>query len=129
MSFDPPDYAEFIARFPIFDNTAKWPQAMVEMIIVEATGNVDNSWVEKDYKPAIMYQTAHLLATDNSEEGTDPEIGSPSVLSSESFAGMSQSFSTVAPGVLGSSELWGTTVYGRRYLDLLRKNKPAVVVT
>lgn len=128
MAYTPPTYAEFIARFPIFNNTVKWPQALVELVIVEATRNVDNSWVEADYKPAIMYQTAHLIATDNTEAGTDPDVGPPTYLSSESFAGMSQSFSKLQAGTLGQSEMWGTTVYGRRYLDLLRKNKPAVVV-
>lgn len=129
MAYDAPTYAEFIARFPIFDDVAKYPQSVVELIIVEATGQIDTSWVEKDYKPAIMYLTAHLLATDNSEEGTDVEFGTGlAALVSESFAGMSQSFSKPQPGSLGQSEMYGTTVYGRRYLDLLRKNKPPVVV-
>lgn len=128
MAYIPPTYAEFIARFPIFDNVIKWPQAVVELVIVEATNNLDNSWIEKDYKPAIMYQVGHLLATDNSEAGTDPDVGPPTYISGESFSGMSLSYAKLAAGTLGQSEMWGTTVYGRRYLDLLRKNKPPVVV-
>lgn len=128
MPYTTPTYAEFIARFPIFNNVAKWPQPMVELVMAEAVSNIDNSWIEADYKPAIMYQTAHLLSTDNSEAGSDPEVGGATYLSSESFSGMSMSYSKVTPGALGASEMWGTTVYGRRYLDLLRKNKPAIVV-
>jgi hypothetical protein len=128
MAYEAPTYAEFIARFPIFDDTTKWPQAMVEAVIVEATNNIDTSWVEADYKPAIMYQTAHILSIENAAAGSDPVVGPQTYLASESFAGMSMSYAKVEGGTLSSSEAWGSTSYGRRYLDLLRKNKPAVVV-
>lgn len=128
MAYDAPTYAEFIARFPIFDNQIKWPQSLVEAVLVEATNNIDTSWFEQDYKPAIMYQTAHILSIDNAEEGQDPQVGPQTFLSSESFAGMSMSYQQVQGGTLGSSEIWGSTSYGRRYLDLLRKNKPGPVV-
>jgi uncharacterized protein DUF4054 len=128
MPYTIPTYSEFITRFPIFDNAVKWPQAMVELVLTEAANNIDTDWFEADYQPAIMYQTAHLLSTDNSAAGTEPEVGLPTFLSSESFAGMSSSYSTIPGGTLSQSEMWGTTVYGRRYLNLLRKNKPAVVV-
>lgn len=128
MAYTPPTYEEFIARFPIFDNQVTWPQAMVEAVIVEATNNIDETWIEADYKPAIMYQTAHILSIDNAAEGQVPSVGPQTFLSSESFAGMSQSFSMVQGGTLGSSEIWGSTSYGRRYLDLLRKNKGGPVV-
>lgn len=128
MPYDAPTYAEFIARFPIFDNVLKWPQAMVELVIVEATNNIDTSWVETDYKNAIMYQTAHILSIDNAAEGQEPSVGPQTFMSGESFAGMSMSYSQVQGGTLGSSEIWGSTSYGRRYLDLLRKNKGGPVV-
>ena len=128
MAYEAPTYAEFIARYPIFDDLSKWPQAMVEAVIVEATNNIDTTWFEQDYKPAIMYQTAHILSLENAEVGSDPVVGPQTYLTSESFAGMSQSFGMVESGSMSKSEIWGSTSYGRRYLDLLRKNKPAVVV-
>jgi hypothetical protein len=128
MAYDPPTYAEFIARFPIFDNQITWPQEMVEAVIVEATNNIDTSWREVDYKPAIMYQTAHILSIDSAAEGQEPSVGPQTFLSGESFAGMSMSYSQVQGGTLGSSEIWGSTSYGRRYLDLLRKNKSGPVI-
>lgn len=128
MAYEAPTYEEFIARFPAFDDQTRWPQSLVEAVIVEATNNIDTSWVEADYKPAIMYQTAHILSIDNADAGQDPQVGPSTYLSSESFAGMSMSYSQVQGGTLGSSEIWGTTSYGRRYLDLLRKNKSGPVV-
>jgi hypothetical protein len=128
MPYSTPTYEEFIARFPIFDNEVKWPQSMVELVLAEAASNIDNTWFEPDYQPAINYQTAHMLATDNSASGTDPEVGQPTYISGESFSGMSTSYQKIQGGTLSQSEMWGSTVYGRRYLDLLRKNKPGVVV-
>lgn len=128
MPYATPTYEEFIARFPIFDNEVKWPQSMVELVLAEAASNIDTTWFEPDYQPAINYQTAHLLSTDNSATGTDPEVGQPTYISGESFSGMSTSYQKIQGGTLSQSEMWGSTVYGRRYLDLLRKNKPAVVI-
>lgn len=130
MAYDPPTYAEFIARFPVFDNVAKWPQATVEAIIVEATNNIDTDWIERDYKPAIMYQTAHILSSEAAADADAPDAPGPATyLASESFSGMSMSYAKISQnGTLSQSETWGGTSYGRRYLDLLRKNKPAVVV-
>lgn len=255
MPYTTPTYAEFITRFPSFGNTTNWPQSIVELILAEAANNIDNSWREADYQLAIMYMTAHLLATDNSANagvkahatlsmptnptnnktvtigakvytfestltnvdghvhigadanasllnlmyalnqpanggtsgvdyaaattphedvektnaptGTDlvvrakipgdagnsitvgtnvtgaswdspnllggadgPEVvtGGETFIQSESFAGMSVSYGKVEQTGLSKSDAWGSTIYGRRYLVLLAKNKPAIVV-
>jgi hypothetical protein len=129
MAHTPPSYADFIARFPIFNDVVKWPQSVVEAIIAEATNNIDTSWIEADYKPAIMYLAAHMLATDNSTEGDDVEIGGLQNIASESFAGMSISYKGAdAPAGSAAMSSFGTTSYGRRYYALLQKNKPGVVV-
>lgn len=130
MAYTVPDYAAFIARFPIFTDTAQYPQPTVEALLVEASGQVDQDWIERDYAPAIMYLTAHMLALDNSGANDFVDIGGPTAIASESFSGMSMSYKTLAPtpGSAFASSNFGNTVYGRRYFDLLKKNKPAVVV-
>ena len=129
MAHTPPTYSAFIARFPIFNDVVKYPQSVVESILVEATNNIDTSWLEADYAPAINYLTAHMLATDNSSEGDDVEIGGIQNIASESFAGMSMSYKGAdAPAGSAASSSFGTTSYGRRYYALLQKNKPGVVV-
>lgn len=129
MAYTVPTYADFITRFPIFNDVATYPQAVVEALIVEATNTIDTSWREVDYTPAILYLTAHLLALDNSSEGDAVDIGGPQNVSAESFAGMSVAYSDTAatPGSAAASS-YGQTSYGRRYYELLRKNKPPVVV-
>lgn len=129
MAYVIPDYAAFIARFPIFSDTATYPQPVVEALIAEAANNIDTSWLETDYTPAILYLTAHILTLDNSSAGDIPEVGGPSVITSESFAGMSTSYAKTqgGPGSASNSS-FGLTSYGQRYYNLLRKNKPPVTV-
>lgn len=130
MPYTTPTYADFIARFPIFNDAAVYPQAVIEAILTESANNIDTDWREVDYQPAILYLTAHKLATDNSTEGDEVDIGSgPASIASESFAGMSISYKNATP-VAGSSAAssFGTTAYGRSYYNLLIKNKPGVVV-
>lgn len=129
MPYTTPTYADFIARFPVFDNQITWPQSMVELILAECANNIDSSWVENDYQPAIMYMTAHILTTEAGADAGAPSAGPETYLSSESFSGMSMSYAKISNnGTLSQSETWGSSSYGRRYLDLLRKNKPPVVV-
>lgn len=127
MAYTAPTYTDFITRFPAFDNQTTYPQAMVEAVLVEATNNIDETWLEQDYAIAIMYQTAHILTMDNAVESAS-QAGPATFLQSESFSGMSMSYGKVSDGSLSQSEIWGGSSYGRRYLDLLRKNKGGPVV-
>jgi hypothetical protein len=130
MPYTVPTVDQFQTRFPIF---ADADTELVQMILDEAAGSVDKSWIERDYQPAIMYLAAHLLATDNSEEGDSVNIGGANAgaIASETFGAISVSYQNSASNVAGSSsltDLYGGTVYGRRFLALLRRNKPAIVV-
>lgn len=125
MPYTVPTTEQFLARFPVFNSR---DEDQIAAILVEASGFVDATWEEKDYQPAIMYMAAHLLTTDSSQEGDDAGSGGDGVVASESFGGMSVSY--VRPtGTSGNSftNEWATTSYGRRYLALLKMNKPAVV--
>jgi hypothetical protein len=129
MSYDIPTLDDFRTRFPIF---TQHPDPQVQMIIDEAAATIDTSWREADYKIAIMYLTAHLLAVDSSQVGDEVAVGSAGsssgVVSSESFGGMSISYATnSALQVAASKSTWGETEYGRRFYQLLIRNKPAIV--
>lgn len=129
MPYETPTYDQFVTRFPIFGDRE---QSQVEAILAEAAATgVDTSWREVDYQPAIMYLTAHLLATDNSAEGEEVAIGAAGAggVASENFGGLSISYDKGnQSGSLSSSEAYGSTEYGRRYQILLRGNKPGVMV-
>ena len=65
MAYETVTVEQFIARFPIFSDK---DGDYVQVLLTEAGTSVDNSWREEDYPYAIMYLTAHLIATDNSDE-------------------------------------------------------------
>jgi hypothetical protein len=123
--YDIPTTDEFFTRFPIFEDA---DEDTIAAFIQEASGHVDTGWRDVDYKPAIMYLAAHLYATDNSEAGSEVEIGpSQGAVQSENFGPMSVSYASKS-GTLSDSEEFGGTSYGRRFLSLLRLNQPPVVV-
>jgi hypothetical protein len=127
MPYELPTASQFKTRFPIFEDK---DDALVTMIIAEASASVDSSWAEADYQPAIMYLAAHLLATDNSAEGESVIIGGSAGggIASESFGGMSISYDKgSSANSAASNSKWGSTEYGRRFYDLLVRNKPAIV--
>ena len=105
---------------------------MIGMILTEAQLSVDQSWIEADYKTAIMYLTAHLIATDNTDEGDSVNIGGANTgaIASESFGAISVSYESSAGSVKASAlnDLYGGTSYGRRFLAMLRRNKPGILV-
>jgi len=125
MPYTQPTVEQFQTRFPVFSEA---DEAQIQTLLTEASASVDESWAEADFQPAIMYLAAHLLATDSSQEGDDVGAGGDGTIASESFNGMSVSY--VRPnGVSGGAftSEYGGTSYGRRYLNLLKRNKPAVV--
>jgi hypothetical protein len=126
MPYTTPTLAQFRARFPIFEDAE---DSLIEALLAEAAGQIDTSWREADYQPAILYLTAHLLATDNSGEGEDVEIGGATGgIASESWGSMSVSYATKdTANAAASASTWGSTEYGRRFYTLLRANKPAVI--
>lgn len=127
MAYEAVTPDDFTTRFPIFAD--REPDQIVA-VLAEASAKVDNRWRAQDYKPAILYLTAHLLTMDNSQDGEEPAIG-PSgagqVIASESIAGMSVSYFN-GGAVSGSSSEYMMTEYGRRYLRLLRANFGGPVV-
>lgn len=126
MPYTTPTREEFKTRFPIF--AAKTDEA-IDAALLEASGQVDESWREQDYQIALMYLAAHLLATDNSAAGEEPEIGAAAgQVASESFGGMSISYASTSESNAANKSQWGTTEYGRRYYGYLIKNRYGPVV-
>lgn len=130
MPYTKPTYDQFVERFPIFGDRE---ESLISSLIDEAANSIDQTWRELDYQPAILYLAAHLLATDNSAEGEEVQFGSAGggAISSESFGGMSISYATAGSagsGSLSASEAYGSTSYGRRFLQLLRANRGGPLV-
>jgi hypothetical protein len=127
MAYTFPTLDEFKARFPSLTDGKE--DAFLQFFLDEAANVVDTSWRESDYKTAIMYLAAHLLA---SEEGAGGDAGAgvtgSGVIASESFGGMSISYdNSKSAGDAAANSQWGATVYGRRFYQMLKLNKPSIV--
>jgi hypothetical protein len=144
---EPPTVEQFRARFPEFANIS---DGAIENAINDASCWADSTWIDTacfDCTKAIGYLAAHYLmlalfaatlvpdvVTD--DEGNTILIPGGSVTSLH-FESMSVSFNppTAKQTAQGSSgagigDQYGltSTPYGQRYLELLKVNKPAVLV-
>lgn len=127
MAWLAPTPADLKARFPAF---AAVPDEVVQGALDEAALQVDETWVsEADFRLGRLLLAAHILTLDG--HGTGPE--------SEAAAAGAMGFKRMKSGQLelerfssadagGDGSVLGSTSYGRRFLELLRRNFPAVVV-
>jgi len=133
MALAVPTAAEFKARYPAFANVG---DALVALVITEATAFVHEGWIAAHQKPAIMCATAHLLAAEGyggpaaatgSSYGAlagpirEVQVGDVKTSFSDRAAGQSSQASTDAGG-------FAATQYGRQFLKYVRINAPGVMV-
>lgn len=134
MALQPPTVAEFKARYP---NLQGRSDELIGLLLQEATGAVDETWILADQKPAMLAYAAHLFAVEFTgaqnltlPDGSTYTTGGP--LSSVSVGPVSVSFAS-GESFANAQQYAATnglsaTDYGRRYLQLLRRNKPPVAV-
>lgn len=129
MPYVQPTATTFKARFPEFVPVS---DTLVNLVLAEATDAVGETWLERDRAKAQMYLAAHLLAMEGEPGRSTTGQGTGSAGPVKRFkvgdvetefagAGGSSGASSGASGYL-------QTQYGRMYLELLRKNFPAVAV-
>lgn len=120
MAYTVPSVSDFKARHPGFAAVA---DGTVSLMLAEAARSVSTCWAEGDYGDAIMYLAAHLMAEEQSFGGA----------SAASKAGpikrvKADTVEIEYAGTTLSDASLGTTIYGRRFLGLRRRNSPGVVV-
>lgn len=135
-----PDAELFKTRFPAFDNV---PDGLVAMLIDEMSDHVDNRWRDKDYQPAILYLVAHRLTLEGEPQRSDAAAaaaagsGAGATTSgkikkvkvddteTEFFEGGRDQVAldaTALRNVQGDALDFSLTPYGRRFLQLRRRN-------
>lgn len=131
MAYVAPTVDEFRAQFGEF---AALQDADILKYIELAKLFVDETWLEADYKPALLYLAAHYAAMARSAallSGVGG--GSGSYVRSVSFGDRRIVYGTPAGGVAAEAKmptesLFGTTMYGQLYLLLLRRNAPVALI-
>lgn len=129
MAYTPPTLADFRTRFPVF---ASVPDPTVQAVLNEAIASVGETWVEKDRFPATLYLAAHLLASEGFG-GASAGGGGAAVTGAvkrRKVGDVETEYSGIARAASGTGALasYYLTIYGQRYVALLRMNFPAVMV-
>lgn len=127
MAYSVPTVTDLVAKYPEF---AQVPVSVVESYLSEAaTLDVDSSWIESTYAPAVKAKAAHEMALaglgDTGEAAAQLAAGVTAIRSGN----FQVSFSADAARRASDGGLQSTR-YGREYRRLLRRNKagPRVVV-
>lgn len=120
---DGPTPAELKARFPSFAAVA---DAMVQAALDEAALQVGGDWAsEADLRLGRLLLAAHTLTLDGQGSGAEAATaatGGFRRIRSGALELERPDTTEAAPGALDS------TGYGRRFLELMRRNVPAVTV-
>jgi hypothetical protein len=118
-----PTPAEFKVRFPDFAAVA---DAVVQAALDEAALQVDGSWAgEADIRLGRLLLAAHVLTLDGQGSGAEAAAvagGGFRRMKSGQLELERRDDAGAEPGTLGS------TGYGRRFLELMQRNVPAVAV-
>lgn len=137
---DPVTVDIFRARFPVFSVENGFTNALVQQAINDAGLHADSTWTScEDYQQAVAYLAAHYLFMDALAAAETPEAdGSGGFVAggdvtAVQFETMRVAFSAsklASGGAIGRSGYYdlSATPYGQRYLDLLKVNKPAILV-
>lgn len=130
MPYTTPTVDQFRVKFPTFSGVGN---PTIQAAIDEASASVDQSWTEADYQPAILYLAAHIMASDgvlfDSLGATGGMIAAGQV--SEAKVGDAMVKLGGAGGGSGGggpASGYASTPYGQRYLQLLRRNQPAIAL-
>ena len=142
MAFVAPAVEDFLDRFPEFSDL---DEGQIQIVLDEVVPMVDEEWIDRDRPIAILYLTAHLLYIQSGSDwsmalrrsfvNSAGQIGAGPALN-ETVGPLSVSYaspkdmlprSQAGSGASSSFDL-ETSPYGLRYLDLLRRSAPAVLV-
>ena len=104
---------DVLTRFPQFDGK----DDQIEFLIPEAARLVADTWNEDDQRSALLYLVAHLLVSEDSADAYP--------VTSESLGPISVSYAVPSNATL---DPFRNTEFGRRYLDIRRRQIGASVV-
>lgn len=128
MAYTQPTAGTFKARYPEF---APVSDDLVTLVLQEAIAQVGDTWVEKDRARAQMLLAAHTLTMEGEPGRTTTGQGSAGTgpIKRDKVGDVETEFAMPSASN-GSSGLSGymLTSYGKDFLDLMRRNFPAVAV-
>lgn len=133
-----PDADDFLARFPEFSEA---DEDKITLAIIDAGNEVDsNIWMSKDYASGVLFLAAHFMTMDATQAeliedgGGTGSSGGSGEISSKSIGRFSIDYDTGSESSSSNSDSKTDpldlfeTIYGRRYLNLLRRNNLRLLI-
>lgn len=120
MPYTTPTVLEFKTRHQIFQCLS---DPIIQEHIDDAERVVDTSWLEDDYQRAIMYLAAHNLVMEGHLGGSPDTAG---LITSEKLGDASVNYGNAIDASKNISD-YGSTHFGRKYQELLKRNHPGVL--
>lgn len=105
-------------RFPRFSSV---DAGVVQTALDEAARMVDDSWLEGDRTLGLFLYACHTMTLDGFGEGVAVE-------EFQSVTSGSLTLSRFPREATAAGDTLLTTMYGKRFLELLKRNKPGVLV-
>lgn len=128
MAYTKPTPAEFKAMYPAF---AAIGDDTVQLYLTKAERMVDQSWTVGDYPYGIMALAAHYMVTAGLGTGAEAEVNAQGMGSFTTIRSGQLTLQRAATSGSGGNDPYAEfsgSVYGRDFLSMLRRNKPAVAV-
>jgi len=122
-----PTVQDLKTRFPSFAGVA---DTVLQAALGEAANKVDQTWREEDFQQAQLLYAAHVLTMDGHGTGREAKFAALGDAGISQIKISSLSVSMKAPGAdtTKTASLLSRTSFGKRFLDMLRLNHPAIMV-
>lgn len=116
-----PTAATFKARHPRFAAVA---DVSVDLYIAEAGRTVDETiWAASDYADGCMYLAAHMMEIEGARAPTGKTVGTAGAIKKAKAGDVEVEYQPMQmSGDDRSDALYGSTIYGRRYMELAARN-------
>lgn len=122
--------AAFKSRFPEFGPVS---DALIDLVLSETDATLGDKWLDRDRPVALKLLTAHKLSMEGEPERSKAIAEGRSVQNAQAgqVTSMKVGDVSVTYGGLDTQSSredgYDKTPYGRRYLELMRKNFPSVL--
>lgn len=117
MAYVTPTPADLKAMHPKF---AAVVDQVVADAIAEGEGRVDDTWLERDRRPAVMLYAAHVMTMNGHGSGTEAQLAADGLGEFQSIRSGGLSVTRFERG--RDAGTLGSTSYGKRFRELLRLN-------
>lgn len=119
-----PTYDDFVTRFPEFENVE---EDAVNFALADGADHVGSFWYDDDWHLGILLYAAHVLAVAPANQFSEATASGDTPLKGITIGPIRLDYATPTNTASVSTEL-ASTMYGKRFEELRRRNSPGIMV-